>query len=257
MFIKKNLLSNKARMKKIIVEHDINFFDFGCSKGQGTNWTKKAVKLNGIGFDLDQKKLNQAAKNGIICTDLNILDIPTEKYVQYVTIFHMLEHLNSRSEAYAIIDKAIQVTKNSVIIKQPFYDADFLLFERGFKTFYSHWTGHRNQMVTTDFYYYLMEVRAQNKIVDFAIGYKKPITSSNDEIIHSLSSKIDSLHYRAEQHPPKDNDVNFDFPLYYEIQVAIDVGGEGYGPIWEILAPTRVIMDTAESVKGHGVLRPV
>ena len=156
----------------------------------------------------------------------------------------MLEHLYSVKEAQAFILKACKISSDNVFIKQPYYDADPYLFHNGFKTFYSHWTGHRNQMVTPDFYYFLQELRTRRVISDFAIGYKLPITSSDSDMIHPLASPKDSHNYDPAKHPPKPAGVIFDYPVYFEIQVAIDICGGGFGTLWERLAPNHIAYDS-------------
>lgn len=223
-------------IRKLISDFSISFFDFGCSHGGSVIWVQNKLKAIGLGFDIDLEKIKLASSKDVFCCNFDILKLPDEKFIPYTTIFHMLEHLNNVTEAKEHINKACIISKDSVYIKQPFFDSDPLLFKDGFKTFYSHWTGHPNKMTTPDFFFILEDLIHKNIISDYLIGYKLPITNSDSYYIHPLDSPIDSKYYDPNKHPPKNSDVSFAYPLFYEIMIAIDINGNGFGELWEKLA---------------------
>ncbi len=247
MILPTDEVKNLPRLKKYIDDLAIDFFDFGCSHGGAIQWIMKHTGKRGLGFDLDKKKLRLADEAGLLCTNTDILEIQGENLVPFVSIFHLLEHLYSRPEAYAFIDKACSVSRDNVIIEQPFFDADQLLFADGFKTYYSHWGGHRNHMTTTDLFYHLRDLKGNNVIRDFTLGYKLPILSSDDKKIHSLESPFNSLEFDAEKHPPKKEHYTFPYRVYYEIIVGIDISGNGYGDVFKKLSPDMIQYDTKKS----------
>jgi hypothetical protein len=246
LFIPPKVVKDAARLRQTLMEHSIGFFDFGCSHGGGTLLLSKNTGLNGLGFDRDIRKLKLALKNGIFCSNADILDIPDDPFVPFVIMFDFLEHLDSRTEAYTFIDKACRVSRDNVFISQPFHDADQLLFADGFKTYYSHWGGHRNSTTTTDFFYHLCEMKARSVISDFVIGYKQPIFSSDHEFIHSLASPIDSHKYNPAKHPPKQLNFRFSYDVFAKIVVAIDISGKGYGKFFKKLSPDRIAYDSKQ-----------
>lgn len=248
MIIKADKIENVENLRKLIVENNICFFDFGCSHGNGMLWVQKQLGLYGLGFDINEKKIISASSKNILCCLYDILKLPEKKIVSFTTLFHMLEHLNSKWEAYEYIEKAVEVSTDHVIIKQPYYDADPFLFSLGLKTFYSDWTGHRNHMVTNDFYFILERMRRDEKISGYVIGYKLPILSSDDTKIHPLCAARDSHDYDYEKFPEKPKRVIFQFPMFYEIQVAIDVSGIGYGPLWKKLGPDHVVYESKTTI---------
>jgi hypothetical protein len=244
MIVDPEIVANESSLREFVAAHDIAFFDFGCSAGGGTKRTEGQLGRRGIGFDIDPEKLKLADAAGMTCCEFDLLTLPAAKVVEQTIIFHMLEHLYSVEQARQFIDKAVEVSTDYVVIKQPYYDSDTDLFRMGLKTYYSHWTGHRNQMTTPDFWFILDALRRDGLIKDFVIGYKMPIASSSHPILHPLASRINCHDYDAAVNPPKPMDVVLDFPLYYEIQVEIDIRGLGSGALWAHLAPDAIAYDS-------------
>lgn len=248
MIVEPTLVADADAFQKFLLEKEIAFFDFGCSSGGGSKWAQGVLKRPGFGFDIDPKKLALADEAGLICAQYDLLKLPNKKLVDQTIIFHMLEHLYSVEEAAKFIIKAVQVSKERVVIRQPYFDADTQLFRLGLKTYYSHWSGHRNLMVTPNFWFILDKLRKDGFIKDFMIGYRTPITDSNNVIIHPLGSPINCAGYDAKIHPPKTMDIKFDFPLYSEIQLDIDIAGTGPGQMWTKLAASEVVYDSKTAV---------
>lgn len=244
MIIEQKKIHTVESLQKIVDDNAIRFFDFGCSHGNGMMWVQNQLGCSGLGFDIIETKLLSTSAKDLLCSRYDILKLPDQKLVPFTTLFHMLEHLNSKWDAYEYIEKAVEVSTEYVIMKQPYYDADPFLFSLGMKTFYSDWTGHRNHMVTNDFYFILEKLRREKKIAGFAIRYNLPILSSDDKKIHPLSSARDSHDYDSEHFPEKKKNIVFNFPMFYEIQVAIDVSGSGYGQLWQKLGTDPVVYDS-------------
>ena len=244
MILDPRIVASETSLKEFVASHDIAFFDFGCSSGGGTKYAQDVLGRPGLGFDIDPGKLQLADAAGLACCEFDLLTLPAAKMVEQTIIFHMLEHLYSVEQARQFIQKAVQVSTDYVVIKQPFYDADPDLFRMGLKTYYSHWTGHRNQMTTPDFWFILDALRRDRLIRDFVIGYKAPITNSSHPVLHPLDSKLNCHEYDAAEHPPKAMGIELDFPLYYEIQVEIDIRGKGTSSLWKSLAPEAIGYDS-------------
>ncbi len=246
LFIPPKIVTDVSRLRERLGKQRIGFFDFGCSRGGATLVVSRYTGLTGLDFDRDMRKLKLALKNGIHCSNADILDIPDEPLVPFVIMFDFLEHLDSRTAVYTFIDKACRVSRDNVFISQPFHDADQLLFADGFKTCYSHWRGHRNSTTTTDFFHHLCELRARSVISDFLIGYKNPILSSDHTSIHSLASPIDSLQYDPAQHPPKKHNFRFPYKVFSKIIVMMDISGNGYNAFGK-LSCDHIAVDTRKN----------
>ncbi|MBN1973073.1 MAG: glycosyltransferase [Sedimentisphaerales bacterium] len=245
LIISKDQIADMEKFTTFINQNNIEFFDFGCSKGDGLLWTQNLLSKIGMGFDIDNKKLELASKKGGICTDCDILNLKKVKMVSFTTMYHLLEHLESTRQAKEFILKACDVSRQNIYIRQPYFDADPWLFHKGLKTYYSHWTGHRNLMTTPVLYHLFMDLLAHGIIKDFIIAYKGLIEWSNSEMIHSLTSPIDSLQYDKAKHPSKPAKIFFnEIPVYFEIIVCVDINGEGYGKLWPLFKPDKVVFDS-------------
>lgn len=235
-------VSSVHALQSLISEHRIQFFEFGCSKGDGLAWTQQRTGRAGLGFDVDPKKLKIAGEKGLLCCNLDILALPDKKLVSFTTLFHILEHLESVKLAREFIYKACAVSRNYVYIRQPYFDADSWLFYMGFKTFYSHWTGHRNRMILPDFYYMLEEFRAKELIREYKLAVKMPIRDSSSQMIHDLASPKDSLHYDSRSHPSKTAGVHFPYPVFYETLAVLEMGGREPDLLWKEWSPDATIV---------------
>ena len=81
--------SNKSEILKLIKKHNFDFLDFGCSKGGATAWARKYLNgINGSGIDIDDEKLKEASKAGFNVCNFDILELPRERIVDFVVLFH-------------------------------------------------------------------------------------------------------------------------------------------------------------------------
>ncbi len=249
-------LSDISALKSLLSEYNIQFFEFGCSKGDGLSWTEQKTGYKGLGFDTDPQKLQIASERGLLCCNQNILDLPNIKLVSFTTLFHFLEHLESVKQAMEFILKACAVSRDYVYIRQPYFDADSWLFCMGFKTFYSHWTGHRNRMVLPDFFYILEECRNENLIRDYKLAVKMPIQDSSSPMIHSLSSVKDSLHYDPCSHPAKKTGVPFFFPVFYETVAILKIGDRQPDLLWKEWSSDATVVYDSRKGRITNLLNP-
>ena len=59
--------SNPSEIKELIKNNNFDFLDFGCSKGGAIQWAKKYLNgKNGLGIDIDEKKLELASNAGFM-----------------------------------------------------------------------------------------------------------------------------------------------------------------------------------------------
>ena len=242
--ISTEIINDQKQLKLLIEEKKIKFLDFGCSHGEGLLWTQRKTGKTGLGVDIDPKKLQMAEKKGVLCCNTDILSLPNEKLVSFTTMFHVLEHLENLQQAEAFLRKGCTISRDCVYVRQPSFDSDSWLFQLGLKTFYSHWTGHKNRMTISDFCYILQGFCAEGLVRNFRLAYRMRIESSDSDKIHSLSSPKDSLHYDATIHPPKPLGLKFKHPVFYELIAGIDIGGRGLGRVWKAIEPSHIIYDS-------------
>ncbi len=200
--------------------HRVDFLDFGCSRGQSIATSMKLLKAQyGVGIDLDPEKLAAAREVGFDVASIDILELPDETLVRFVTMMHFLEHLSGFDVAKAMLRKACRVSREFVYVRQPFFDADGLLFQLGLKCYWSDWTGHRYSMTTLDFYRVLAELCSDGDCACFNIAFAYPIHSSDHPAILPLTAGVDQHEYDGSIHPPKPPSGDFDFPVFSEVRV--------------------------------------
>jgi len=236
------ILTEEAKKKgiaRLVEEHGVQFFDFGCSNGGSIEHvnTKYDRDSKGMGFDISQTKLEEASSRDHLVSNFDILSLPEQPMVGYTTMFHILEHIDSQATVSGFIQKACAVSRDFVFIIQPFFDADAFLFAHGLKLFWSDWGGHPNRMTTLEMYLILNALYRDKKIEGFKIFGKGLICDSSYAQILPLNTLFDQQDYDPDEHPPKRTDLVFDFPVFKELAVLIEVrkgSGEefvvSYGP---------------------------
>lgn len=204
----------------INLKDGVDFIDFGCSVGGNTKLVQNIYKnLRGIGIDLDIKKVNKAKENDVDAYSYDILALRNEKVVSFVTMSHFLEHLESRSLVNSFIHKAVAVATDFVHIRQPCFDADGYLLQKGFKLFWSDWHGHKNNTTSLDFYKICELLRNSNKIKSYHIYGRSPIFDSNDECIIPLSASVNSGKYEVQM--GEKICTSFDVPVFKELIIEL------------------------------------
>lgn len=210
--------------KALIKEKKYCFFDFGCSKGDCMDWAYTVFDnaRPGLGIDISEPKIEIAKKNGHDAIVYDILKIPDEKLVRFVTLSHFLEHLPSVKAANQFLRKAVLVANEFVFIRQPFFDADGYLAQQGLKLYWSDWHGHSNKMTTLDFYLCLNSMKSEGLISGFSINFNNEIISSAHNAIHPLDSAIDQHAYDPSLHPYKNSEIQLE-NVFKEIRVLVHV----------------------------------
>jgi hypothetical protein len=223
-----------------------DYFDFGCSKGANITHTNSAIPgLRGLGIDIDSAKVEAAKGNGHEAIVFDILKLPERKLVDFVTMAHFLEHLPGVASARAMVAKAIGVSRNFVLIRQPWFDSDGELLRHDLKFYWSHWRGHRNKMTTLDFYSILDDELAKDRISGFTIMGRNPVKHSKHSSLLPLSAPMDQHQYDQSLHGEKLNQP-LQFLAFKEVVVRIDVGSlNTMEPLLDKLAPLHHIYSSS------------
>lgn len=243
-------------LKNFIEGKNIDFIDFGCSKGGSISFGQKRFgALHGLGIDIDQSKVIAAEAAGYDAINYDIHKIPDEKLVRFVTMSHFLEHVPILSDVKTFIRKACQVSNEFVYIQQPFFDADTYLFERNFKLFWSDWKGHPNRMTTLEMWLLLRDLKNEGLPITFSLHAYKPILNSLDPTIHPLSSPIDQFDYSSDIHPSKGHVVQFEENVFRELICLITLPDCDHEEQLKKLRFDRTLIDSAGNLKSnHHVL---
>lgn len=215
--------------EKFIIDKNIDFIDFGCSKGGSITFAKKRFGgINGLGIDINAHKIQMAIEAGHNAIVFNIHDIPNSKIVNFVIMSHFLEHVSNLEDVKAFIRKACEISKDFVYIQQPFFDSDCYLFERGFKLFWSDWKGHPNHMTSFTLWLILKELKKEGFPIEFSLHAYKKIIDSKDSCILLTSTDTDQNFYNPDYHPKKSESVVFDGNVFHELICLITFNGNSH-----------------------------
>ena len=202
---------------ELIKKHNFDFLDFGCSKGGATLWAKNYLNgKNGLGIDIDDEKLKEASRAGYNVCNFDILKLPPKRLVDFVVLFHFLEHIQDSIIVEKFINLACKISKKFVFIKQPFFDCDGYLLERGLKMHWSDWNGHPNRMTTLELYLIFRKLKDQGFINKFSIHGKGLISDSTDPSVIPLETPRNQQKYNPSIHPPKKKKIKFKTPMFSE-----------------------------------------
>lgn len=200
-----------------IASQGFDHFDFACSKGGSLNVCRTRYGgLKGLGIDIDADKVEAARKAGFTAIQWDLHSLPDAPMVRFTMLSHFLEHVPDPADVRAFVRKACHVSREFVLIQQPYFDADDWLAERGLKLYWSDWTGHPNHMTSQEVRSLVRDLRAEGLAITATLGFRGPITSSADRRLIPLSASKDQHHYDPAIHPPKDMTIQFDPPLYGE-----------------------------------------
>ncbi len=185
--------SERLKMYDPMPEDKFDFYDFGCGSGGNLSFVQRIFPdLLGLGIDIDPKKISVARDNNLQAILYDILKIDENKTVDFITMAHFLEHLNSLEEVSVFIKKAIKLARSFVHIRQPFFDADGALFQSHLKMYWSDWRGHKNNTTSLDFYKIGRDLLNANLIKSFEIYGRGIIDLKSNDVIGPVSLPIDS-----------------------------------------------------------------
>ena len=206
----------------------LDFFDFGCSHGANIHYIQSLdPAIRGLGIDIDQKKVDQATAKGFLAINYDILKLPRQKQVSFVTMSHFLEHLPSAKMAEAMIEQSVELARDFIFIRQPWFDSDGALLLQDLKFYWSDWRGHSNKMTSLDFYLCLKRALAEGSICGFKIFGRTPVTSSSDSTLIPVSAPIDQHHYDRDRHGDKKVGLPLATTAFKEIVVIASITADG------------------------------
>lgn len=191
-----------------------DFIDFGCSKGGSMSFAMTRLGAGrGLGIDIDARKVEQTRALGFDAVEYDLTGLGRlPDAVSFCILSHFLEHLPGFSAAKRSIDAAITASRDFVLIRHPWFDADTELFLRGLKFYWSDWHGHTHHMRAFDLY---RAVSRNEKVSEVRLLGRDRVTGSGHHTILPLSAGLDRHKYDAERDGPKP-DVAFDFPAFRE-----------------------------------------
>lgn len=183
------------KIERIIGKNNIDFLDFGCSKGGSIDFASRRFGgNNGLGIDISSSKVSAAIENGYSAINFDLHNLPKKELVDFCILSHFLEHVPSRHDVESFIESAIRVSRDFVYIQQPFFDKDGYLLEKGIKLSWSDWSCHPNRMTSLDLWSVLRDLSSSGLKFNFSILAYGEILSSNEKYILDINSPKNYLY---------------------------------------------------------------
>ena len=214
-----SLTIDAPALSHLLASNVIDFLDLGCSTGKSYEYVRKATGLRlGISLDTDADKVAKCREVNDLSFVFDVARLPASAgSVSSAYMVHFLEHLGDAETARRIILAALSVTRDFVLVRQPFFDHDAALAGLGLKTYWSDWSGHRNRMQSADF----LALDA-NPLVERvrAFGIDR-ITRSDHAAVLPASALPDQHDYDPQRHAQKPS-VNIAVPCFRELLVVLE-----------------------------------
>ena len=206
-----------------IAANDVEFIDFGASKGGSTDLAAKIFgrdSKKGIGIDISHDKVAAMTAAGYRAFAADVLQLRLTHSVRFVIMSHFLEHLGGYQMAQKALVSAAELSREFFFVQQPYFDMDGYLLERGLKFYWSDWHGHTYAMHSLEFYRILRDLLLRGEIDRFALYLSGPVPSFHDTVLIPLEAPKDQHHYDPNLHPEKPGATLSEIPgLYKELRV--------------------------------------
>jgi hypothetical protein len=233
------------------------FLDLGAGDGNGLRAMEMISGRRGLGLDLDAAKVAVARRRGRPVLHGDLLDLPPELDVGFVTFDNVLEHLRSPDAVETALSIAIGVARDFVYINHPAFDDEDRLRELGFFRYWTDWQGHPCPLTLDDFTTLFEHLGVES----WQIRPNRRILDSADAAVLPIGAGRDQHRYDRHRHGAKAT-VRFEVPIYesYDILVHLtDPPRASFGPTpwpaWGISRPALHWDDDARSGVGGLVHR--
>lgn len=226
---------------------DYEFLDFGCSAGGSLERYSRLfrAKGKGLGLDVDRDKVERARAAGFDAAVCDLTDLSPAGQVRFVLMAHFLEHVPSLVDVASIVRNAARCAREFVFIRQPYFDADSYLFLHGLKLYWSHWSGHPNNMTMLELRNVLEPLLLSGALQRYTLYGLNPIRDSGSPFVHNLDTPVNQHHWDEDKHSRKRH-VVFTQPVYQETMAVLDVDGKSTPGIERIFHQAHKLYDSLE-----------
>lgn len=193
---------------------DYDFIDFGAGTGGSISYCQNRFGGIGMGLELNQKKVQQAGENGFAVFQSNILDLPGEKNVRYVSMMDFLEHLPDLETVEKMIGIACSSAREFVFINHPVFDDEQYLLSLGYKLYFHDWSGHTVHPSLG----FLLGSLSKFGAVSIDVKFRKSFINASHDAVLPADAPRDSHRYDSQLHGTK-NEYAFHGTLYEQVQI--------------------------------------
>ena len=170
-------------------------------------------------MDVDERKVAKSLDRGVpaVCLDAADLAPFADNACRVISMVHFLEHLPTFTYVDQVIAEAARTASETIFVRGPCFHDDYLA-AKGLRFCWSHWRGHPTHVEAADVECALRRAG----VVELTTTYLMPVTSSDDDCVHSLQSAVDRFAYDASVDPPKPKNVPL-VGLYQQFEIVATV----------------------------------
>jgi len=205
---------------EVIAQHHCDYLDFGCKDGASLRFGREAFGGKaGLGIDIrpDQVAISVAKGYRAVVGDVTDLNVP-DKCVDFVLLFHFLEHMPSCTVARECIATALRAARKFVFIRHPWFDSDAELLRLGYKMYWSDWGVHPSHFNSLEFIKAIRRLNVEGRWC--LMGHRQIHDTRHPALIPLFSSGRLADESESASRPA----VGFSSPVYHNIACLIQTG---------------------------------
>lgn len=215
-----------------LANNEIDFIDAGCGTGGSIDFCRKVFGLaNGIGFDLNEKKIIEAKAKGysVFFQDILKINFPG-KCVIFSSMMDFLEHLPNINSAREMIKVLGKASRDFLFIRHPNFDDMDYLRGLNLKLTWTDWSGHSNMMKISDYIIIFNELGWNN----YRIIPKKLIKNSGHEAVLPLNAPKNLNKFSQLEGSVKPS-LEFDKPVYSQYDIFVKLNNRISTEQWDLI----------------------
>ncbi|RZJ43249.1 MAG: hypothetical protein EON87_12610 [Brevundimonas sp.] len=203
------------RVLEMVRGGSFDYLDFGTHKGGGLRVGRELGGVAGLGVELQDDKVKELFQRGAFAYSGNVLEFPDAANIRFAVCSHVLEHMPSIFEIGTVINKLAAICQDFIFIRQPSFDSQEQLFERGLKMAHFTMKHHDCRITVRQFVDMMWDLRLER----FVIGGALPYASSDSSWFHSTAGRKNVGKWTTND-PPKPS-IKFSRPVHRDIVLCI------------------------------------
>lgn len=211
----------KSALYDLLASGVVDFLDLGSGSGRSYEYIRRLSGLRiGVSLDINPDKVAECRRINDLSFVYDIREVPYSfGAVSAAYMFNVLEQVPTDKAVLQVVQNALVASRDYVLIRQPYFDHDAALAERGFRSYWADWPTHRNRMDTA------FLAGLARRCGPFAqrlrlFGIDRIKNSSSPHIL-PLAASAGQLGYDPGKHGGKTSEA-FQFPSYREVLVLIE-----------------------------------
>lgn len=212
-----------------------DFLDFGAGVGRSLDFcTERLGGRRGLGIEINEDKVRKAQDLGREVVLGDILALPDDCRVRFVSMMDFLEHLRTPKKVERILDVAVRCAEDFLFIRHPSFEDEAYLGELGLRQYWHDWGGHPSHLLLSDF----ARILDKLGVHAWSVRFRKPIRSSDDPTIIPLGAPRNQLAYDPETCGPKPS-IEFAKPVHRMLDILVCLSPAGFDAAPQLLEAAK------------------